>query len=417
MKLPNFTGTPVCQLCQAEPGTLLHRSRCTRTKPTLGWTPFDQKTSGFLDSLSEDRVITAQTRGVLTVRIPIPEPQIASLGWRWLTEQPDPNAEGLVWVIDGSRRFASEWALATTGCGVAVIDRHGGLVAYATATPPPWVKTASAAEAWALLLTLRMNPSPPRILTDCLGLLIAARAGPFVATHGKRADARIWKMIDAITGDSFKLLAASLVWMPAHTTASEAHKKAKSDGKELSAAEWRANDLADKLAKKGALSSPLREAADKTIKTAGSSLVQVAARLGVVTLAANQHRVEFTKPDGEIGFRFDRDSSPLPAHAAREKLAKKEAAAPAPAPAVAPKPPKPAAAPLVELTAKQTKQEERRRRAATEAASQSDQLACLVTAAASSSVPQPVSAADRLAALRARRGLAAPSLTQSLEPE
>ena len=158
---------------------------------------------------------------------------------------------------------------------------------------------------------MRMNPSPPRILTDCLGLLVAARAGPYIATNGKKADARIWKLIDSVTGDAFKLLAAALVWMPAHTTASEARKRTKSDGKELSAAEWRANDLADKLAKRGAISSPLRVAADAAIKTAGELLVQVAARLGTVTLAANQHRVEFTRPDGELGYRFDRDSSPM----------------------------------------------------------------------------------------------------------
>ena len=194
-------------------------------------------------------------------------------------------------------------------------------------------------------------------------------------------------MVDAITGDYFKGLAAALVWMPAHTTASEAHKKAKSDGKELTAAEWRANDLADKLAKRGAISSLLREAADNAIKTAGSSLVQVAARLGVVTLAANQHRVEFVKPDGLVGFRFDRDSSPLPAHAAAGKLARKEAAAAAPSPPVVPKPPRPAAAPLVELTAQQRRREDRRRRAATEATDQSNKVACLVTAAAASSQP------------------------------
>ena len=376
----------------------------------------DEAAGAFLGTLAEERLVTAQTRGVLTVRIPIPEPQIESPGWRWLSQQPDPNADDLTWVIDGSRRFASDWSLSTTGCGVAVIDLSGTLVAYATATPPPWVKTASAAEAWALLLTLRMSPSPPRVLTDCLGLLMAAKAGPYVATHGKRADARIWKLIDEVTGDSFKTLAAALVWMPAHTTASEASKKAKSDGKELTAAEWRANDLADKLAKKGAMSSPLRVAADKVIKTAGASLVQVAARLGTVTLAANQHKVEFTKPDGLPGWRFDRDSSPMPVFAARERLAKLELAAAKPVPAVQAKPARPAAEPLVERTAQQRSLEERRRRSKAEALSRASQVAYLVAEAASSSCPQPLSANDRLAALRVRRGLAPPSQPASAEP-
>ena len=328
-----------------------------------------------------------------------------SPGWRWLTQRPDPDAEGLTWVIDGSRRFASDWALSTTGCGVAVIDQAGSLIAYATATPPPWVKTASAAEAWALFLTLRMNPGPPRVLTDCLGLLVAAKAGPYIATGSKRADARIWKLIDSVTGDDFKALAKVLVWMPAHTTASEARLRAKSNGKELTAAEWRANDLADKLAKKGAISSPLREDADAAIKNAGGALVQIAARLGTVTLAANQHRVDFLKPDGTPSFRLDRDSSPMPALAAREKLAKKEVAADAPTLPVVPKRPRPAAAPLAEPTTQQRKIEDRRSRRSAEVATQLTQVGYLVTEAAASSQPQTVTAAERLAALRVRCGL------------
>ena len=190
-KLPNFEASDQCQLCHGATGTLTHRHSCPITQPALGWTEHTKETHQFLKGISDDRQHALATRAVLTVRIPIPEPQIPSPGWRWLTAPPDASDLGLTWVIDGSRRFASDWVLSTTGCGVAVLDQHSNLVAYASATPPSWVKTAGAAEAWALVLTLRENPFPPRILTDCMGLLTAARAGPATATKSNKSDARI----------------------------------------------------------------------------------------------------------------------------------------------------------------------------------------------------------------------------------
>ena len=270
------------------------------------------------------------------------------------------------------------------------------------------MKTASAAEAWALMLSLRENPNPvpARILTDCLGLVIAAKAGPHEATKGKKADARIWKIIDNLTKDSFRQLTANLIWMPAHTTAGEAALRVKSNGKELTSAEWRANDVADKLAKRGAMVSQLREAADKEIKVAGNALKQVAARVGAVTLAANCHRTDYTKEDGQPAFRIDRDSSSMPLALAKEKHARSDNKQ-ALAPAVPPPPPyRLTARPLQEPTFQQRKRAERSRHAALAAAAQVTAVASLAAQAAAKSQPQASSAADRMAALRARRGLA-----------
>lgn len=68
-----------------------------------------------------------------------------------MTAPPDQDADDLRWVIDGSRKFATEYTLSTTGCGVAVLASDDSLVAYAYATPPPWPSWF----AWALLRTLR----------------------------------------------------------------------------------------------------------------------------------------------------------------------------------------------------------------------------------------------------------------------
>ena len=413
-KLPQFTGTSLCQLCLAAEGTLAHRHCCPTSTPAGGWTPLGPHAAKFAEALSEPRARILQTRGVLTVQIPIATPQIPTGGWRWLTPPPDPALENLKWVIDGSRKYASHWSLSTTGCGVAVLDADGALIAYATATPPQWVKTAGAAEAWALLLTLRENLCIPEILTDCLGLLNAAKAGPTAATTARKTDARIWRLVSDVTGDSFKVLAQHLVWMPAHTNA--ANVRVKSDGKRFSTAEWRANQLADVLAKKGAASTPLRTEVDKAIKDAGNALLQSAARLGVVSHAANNHHVEFVKADGSKGHLTKRDSAAVPPAVAKAKAARDEAKAAAPVAPLLPGPALLKASPLAPTTQLQAKRERKSRAAELRSSEAAAVLCATLAQAAASSRPPTYTATERLAALRARRGLAGgrplPAVTQ-----
>jgi hypothetical protein len=136
-KLPTFTGTTKCQLCHMSEGTLMHRHSCPVTMPSDGWTSFDNQAQAFIQTLSDDRARVLKTRATLTVSLPIAAPQVPTIGWHWMSEAPGQDMDNLTWVIDGSRRYASHWTLATTGCGVAVLDVNGKLVAYATATPPP----------------------------------------------------------------------------------------------------------------------------------------------------------------------------------------------------------------------------------------------------------------------------------------
>ena len=351
----------------------------------------------------EDRARALQTRATLTVSLPIAEPQVPTNGWRWLSDPPDQNMENLTWVIDGSRRYASHWTLATTGCGVAVLDRDGKLIAYATATPPPWVKTAGAAEAWALLLTLKENPAPPNVITDCLALIHAARAGPTFAARAKNTDARIWKSISYCTGGCYKSLLDALVWMPSHTSNADGSDRVKSNGRSISTAEWRANQMADCLAKKGALVSPLREEADKTIKVAGGAIRQSASRLGVVTHAANSHCIDGTREDGTKYSITKRDSTPIPQALAKARDEGRHRAVAAilgkqPALLVTPQ----AAAPLVPLTFAQVKAGKRRAETAAVQLAEDEHLQELVAATAARGTLQPGTATDRLSALRRR---------------
>ena len=156
---------------------------------------------------------------------------------------------------------------------MAVIDAGGGLVAYAHATPPAWVRTAAAAEAWELWLTLAGTPYPPRIVTDCMALLDAAAAGLAAATAAGRPTARVWNAIAGALDGDLRGLRSSLVWMPAHTSCDAIGCRRKSDGRRVTVAEWRANQLADKLAKLGAPQTPASLRIDKTIRLAQSALL------------------------------------------------------------------------------------------------------------------------------------------------
>ena len=85
-----------------------------------------------------------------------------------------------------------------------------------------------------------------------------------------------------------------MIWIPAHTSAATIADTIRSDGKHLTVAEWRANQLADALAKKGAPKSKARNDIKKTIRAAQDATLHAAAQLGVVTHAANNHQVTNT---------------------------------------------------------------------------------------------------------------------------
>ena len=66
------------------------------------------------------------------------------------------------------------WELRRTGCAIVVVDSSGSLIAFGIAVPPPHVRTAAAAELWALMIVLMITITPPTVTTDCLEILTAA---------------------------------------------------------------------------------------------------------------------------------------------------------------------------------------------------------------------------------------------------
>ena len=149
----------------------------------------------------------------------------------------------------------------------------------------------------------------PQVRTDCYGVTLAARAGSAAATSPRRPAARIWREIAELVANDFSQLRRNVVWIPAHTSAESIDSRRRSDGRRLTTSEWRANQLADALAKMAAPRTALRDEAAAKIRVAGKALVHAAAQLGVVTHAANNHKVSEVGRDGELRVVTKRDST------------------------------------------------------------------------------------------------------------
>ena len=138
---------------------------------------------------------------------------------------------------------------------------------------------------------LRVTAAPPRIVTDCLGLIRQLQRGLDDATAHFRPLARLWRLISLTLDGAVPegWLDERFVWMPAHTARTAAGRRTRSDGRPLTLRDWRSNRLADALAKAAVgtdrLPAPLRT----LLKQAGRASDFAAASLGLVTQAANNY--------------------------------------------------------------------------------------------------------------------------------
>ena len=316
-KLPSWEHGNLCQLCKSHVGTIAHRRKCSAIIPPEGWPEASTDVERFMTSLSPARRQLLEDRAVVAIDIPTPAPQAETGRWQWILEPPDIYDETLRWYIDGSRRFPAHHELAVTGCGVAVVNRHGEVVGLANATPPSWIASSAAAETWALYLTLQEVAVLPVIITDCLGLLRNAEAGVEAATNARMTNARTWRLICELLDGQLAPLRRALIWMPAHTSADQCRHRQRSDLKFVTAVDWRANQLADVLAKKAALDDPRRRAAARYISNAESALLHHAVIVGLATHEANNHKVIQVGHGGTRKEVTLRDSTSLPAGAKR----------------------------------------------------------------------------------------------------
>jgi hypothetical protein len=249
----------------------------------------------------------------------------------WMVDPMDhPLAAEATWYFDGSM-MQNKWAqFRTTGFAVVVVH-DGTLIGYGMGSPPHWCPTAAAAEAWALATIVQLSPTLPKMKTDCMSLLRTAEGGSVNATQGKRPLARIWRVIaHALDGRLQKLTDGHMLsWVPAHQSIAMIGEKQLPDGTRLSAIDWRANRLADALAKLAAGRRLLPKGASDLLKSGEAAVRYAAGILGMATRGANECKVSQVDQDGKEVTRTMRDATEAPRVYGKRKLPVVEAPPPA----------------------------------------------------------------------------------------
>ena len=299
-----------CQLCLAAEGTVEHRRECTVTRPADGWGAPPAAAEAFLAKIGADRTARLRRTGIVALRVPAPLVNDEPV-FRWRTAEPDLTDPHLRYVIDGSLKLGRHDPFQVAAAAVVIIDRDGRLAGILDARLPSTVRTSAAAEAWAAWLAFSTAVGLPQVLTDCQSLVLQARGGTAAATAAKKPLAAEWARVAAATEVPLQRLVDEhrLVWMPAHLGAAAAAGRLKSDGSTLTAIEWRANRLADAVAKAAAdVSNAAREVV-ALLDAAAHAVRHEAAVLGATTYAANNHRETVTRDDGRVATVIRRDSA------------------------------------------------------------------------------------------------------------
>ena len=304
----DWTDDNRCQLCLDAVGTLEHRLVCEAICPPTGWQPPPDECSEILERTAEPRLSLLRTRGLYAMKVDAPAPPKDDT-FSWALQPPEDVLEGAIWFIDGSlfdeaRRYARR-----TGFGIVITSSSGTLLGYGNGVPPRWVHDAAGAELWALYVVARMNPMLPKVVTDCVGLLQGLQGEPSIATGPKKKLARTWNMIKCALDGDFQVALRQVTWMPSHIAAHAIGSARDSRGEEVTPLMWRANRLADILAKAAASPTRLPTWATKKVHNAAKLVQNYAARLGVATHEANNHKVTMMVDGGATEQRTMRDST------------------------------------------------------------------------------------------------------------
>ena len=328
-----------CQLCLQAVGTEEHRHACAATRPEGGWAEPPNQAKLCLGRVAGDRKRLFRTRGLLALRLPAP-PSHPGEWFHWLMPPPEMIPEDAIWYLDGSLIHGAWHQYRATGFGIVVVASRV-VIACGNGIPPYWCDSASSAEAWALLTALRLSIGLPRMRTDCLVLLRVARAGLSEATKSSRPLARIWAGIGhALDGNIQALVdTGALVWMPAHQGLGAICNSSLSNGRTLTAVDWRANRLVDILAKQAASTRAAPKSVAVLLKSAQRAVRYTAALLGNVTREANHHGIDEVQDGGKLVRIYKRDAQQPASGSAARRPRSTTAAKAVPKPKVSPQPP------------------------------------------------------------------------------
>jgi hypothetical protein len=158
---------------------------------------------------------------------------------------------------------------------------------------------------------LDMHAFAPSIITDCLGILDELERGSVHACSAARPLARLWVMVfGALDGSvGSRLRDGTFTWMPSHGNPGTIGISLRSDGQPITAIDWRANRLADALAKNAARGQRLARQARRFILDAAAAVEFAATRVGTTSYASNNCMRDVVLPDGTSTRVCCRDST------------------------------------------------------------------------------------------------------------
>ena len=314
---------PNCQLCGESVGTLAHRFECRITRPNEGWPAHPESADHALTRMGAGRRAILQTHGLSCVKVPVDvRPKEGT--FEWLSAQPDVTRSDLVWYTDGSCSDPTSPETARYGFAVVVVSTSGELLGYGAGTPPDFVTDSGMAEIWAVYSVVAMSPGVPRIVTDYKGIIDTSSRGTAAATTAACPNARIWKMIASCLDSDISTLCEQVIWMPAHLGTAAIGCRTKSNGKEMTSLDWRANRLVDKLALFSSVQTLDAKRGELLVHSAKAAAKHALARLGQVTHEANNHKVQEQDEQGKMVTHTLRDSTSRPLTAGGKKAAKPE---------------------------------------------------------------------------------------------
>jgi hypothetical protein len=278
--------------------------------PTGGWPSPNESAAKGLARLEGRRHDFSMERGFVFPIIMVRPPQVEH-SFTWLLEPPDVIPHKARWYIDGSCTNPRWLQARGLGYALVLVGSDGTLLAAGNGNPPGWVTDSGGSETWAFLQVLTMFPVCCSIITDYHNIIVMLQAGGQSATAASRPLARIWRYIyNIIISESVHdYLLMRVSWMPSHCTLAAIGTRVKSDGEFVSAIDWRANRLADHLARLAANLVTVPKMASDMLDEFTKAAEYCAASLGVVTHAANNHIVPIMRDDGKVVNRKVRDNN------------------------------------------------------------------------------------------------------------
>ena len=234
------------QIAKAPVGNEFHRTwKCPATEPSRSAHASLEDRGRTRDGWGSGKVSMERA---LVPRPPLPpKPPLEEASFHWRVE-PAGGMAAARFYTDGSALDGPWYELTRCGWAFAAADVHGKVVAAAYGATPPWVRDISGAEGWALLQAAMVALPGSSFVSDCKVIVDSLNMGRHAAVGGGSSHARIYALLFATFDDT---PADMIIWMPSHVGKAGEVTRYKSDGTALTQLDVEANDMADRLAKKG----------------------------------------------------------------------------------------------------------------------------------------------------------------------